>query len=106
MFILAVLIAAVIWFILAGILFFNPIVDKIYSSENNHPAVRALPKSPKTIGMILTAVAIQSLLWAYVYALVVAAIPGSKLAKGLMFGFILVLTKIIPRDIDRILLTT
>jgi hypothetical protein len=38
--------------------------------------------------------------------LVSPAFGGSKLTKGLLFGFILVLTKIIPRDTDRILLTT
>lgn len=106
MFIIATLSASIIWFIVAAILFFNPITDKIYRKEEGHAAVRSLPKSPKTIGMILIAIIIQSVLWAYVYTLIVTALPGDKLTKGLVFGFILVLTKIIPRDIDRILLTT
>lgn len=105
-FLLAVLVAAIAWFIVAAILFFNPITDKIYRSEEKHPAVRALPQAPKTIGMILGAVLLQTLLWAYVYQLVSPALPGDKMARGLLFGFILVLTKIIPRDIDRLLLTT
>lgn len=105
-FLLAVLAATVIWFVLAGILFFNPVTDKVYRSEEKHAAVRTLPQSPKTIGMILIAIIIQTVLWAYVYTLVAAALPGDKLIKGLMFGLILVLTKIIPREADRILLTT
>lgn len=68
--------------------------------------MRSLPKRPKTIGMILGAVFVQSVLWAYVYVLIQSSLPGGKLQKGLLFGLILVLTKIIPRDIDRLLLTT
>ena len=106
MFVLAIGIATIVWFVVAAILFFNPVVDKIYRTEESHAAVRALPQSPKTIGMILIAIVIQTALWAYVYTLVSPAFGGGKLAKGLLFGFILVLTKIIPRDTDRILLTT
>lgn len=106
MFILAIIVASIAWFIAAAILFFNPITDKVYRSEEKHPAVRALPQSPKTIGMILAAIVVQSVIWAWVYTLIVPVLPGSKLAKGLLFGFILVLTKIIPRDIDRLLLST
>ncbi|HVP77301.1 MAG TPA: DUF1761 family protein [Thermodesulfobacteriota bacterium] len=106
MFILAVLVATILWFIVAAVLFFNPFVDKIYRSEEKHAAVRALPQSAKTIGMILLAVVVQSILWAYVYTLVSSALAGGRLCRGLTFGLILALTKIIPRDIDRILLTT
>ncbi len=106
MFVLAIVVATIIWFLVAAILFFNPVVDKIYRTEERHAAVRALPQSPKTIGMILIAIVIQSALWAYVYTLINPAFSGGKLTKGLLFGFILVLTKIIPRDTDRILLTT
>jgi heme A synthase len=106
MFIAAIAVASVVWFVLAAVLFFNPVTDKAYRSEEGNPAVRRLPQSPKTIGMILISVVIQSALGAYVYSLVSPSFSGSKLTKGLVFGFILVLTKIIPRDIDRILLTT
>jgi len=106
MIIIAILAAAVAWFVAAAVLFFNPLTDKVYRSEEKHPAVRSLPQSPKTIGKIFIAVLIQSALWAFVYELVVSSLPGDKLAKGLIFGGVLVLTKIIPRDIDRMLLTT
>ncbi len=106
MFIVAVLVATILWFLVAAVLFFNPFVDKIYRSEEGHAGVRALPQSAKTIGMILLAVVIQSLLWAYVYTLISSGLAGGRLCKGLTFGLILSLTKIIPRDIDRILLTT
>ncbi len=105
-FLLAVAVASVAWFVAAAILFFNPIVDRIYNREEGHPAVRSLPKAPKTIGMILTAVGVQSALWAGVYTLVESALPGSTVVKGLIFGGVLTATKIIPRDVDRLLLTT
>ena len=106
MFVLAIIVATIVWFVAAAILFFNPFVDKIYRSEEGHAAVRALPQSAKTIRMILLAVVVQSVLWAYVYTLISSALGGGKLCRGLTFGLILALTKIIPRDIDRILLTT
>ena len=106
MFILAVLVATIAWFVAAVVLFFNPITDKSYRTEEKHPAVRSLPQSPKTIGKILASILVQVVLWAYVYVLVAPALPGDKLSKGLFFGLILSLTKIVPRDIDRMLLTT
>ena len=102
----AIAAATVAWFICAAVLFFNPIVDKIYRSQEDDPAVRSLPQNGKTIGMILLAVAAQCLMWAFVYDLVEAALPGDRMTKGLTFGLILTLTKIVPRDIDRLLLTT
>lgn len=103
----AIIVASFVWFLVAGILFFNPIVDKIYRSQENQNGVRALPKSPKTIGMILIAILIQVIMWAGVYGLINNAIPGnSRVEKGLIFGLILIVMKMIPRDIDRILLST
>lgn len=98
--------ATAAWFITAAALFFNPIVDPIYRSQEGHPAVRALPKVPATIGKILLAVAIQSFLWALVFRLIEPVLPGETLGKGLAFGAILVVTKLVPRDVDRLLLTT
>jgi len=103
---IAILIATIAWFIIAAILFFNPIVDKMYSSEEDHPAVKSLPKSPITISKILLAIIIQCILWALVYGWVKGALPESLISKVFIFGTIISVMKIIPRDIDRILLTT
>ncbi|MEM6989836.1 MAG: hypothetical protein AAF721_05050 [Myxococcota bacterium] len=94
------------WFVAAAISFFNPVVDKVYRSEESHPAVRQLPQSPATIGKILLAVLVQCLAWAWVYQTVAPALGGDLTNKALLFGTILTATKILPRDIDRILLTT
>lgn len=104
--IIAVLISSLVWFILAAILFFNPIIDKVYSSEEHLPAVKALPKNAKTIGNIYLAVLLQCILWVLVYGGIKACLPISIMGKTLAFGTILVFLKMIPRDIDRLLLTT
>lgn len=103
---LAIAAATVFWFIAAAVLFFNPIVDKIYRSEESHPAVKVLPQSPATIGKILGAVIVQCVLWAGVYVVVEPALGESFLSQTALFGTLISVVKIIPRDIDRVLLTT
>jgi hypothetical protein len=104
--IVAIIAASLIWFVLAGALFFNPIVDKIYRKQDHLPGVKALPPNPKSIGLILGAIFIQIVLWEAVYVLVQSALPGGNLQKGLVFGLVLVATKMVPRDADRLLLST
>ncbi len=96
----------VAWFLAAGVLFFNPVVDRLYRTQESHPAVRALPQTPKTIGMIIAAVFVQTLLWAGVYLLIEPALGEGLWTKAMTFAGILIAIKIIPRDIDRVLLTT
>jgi len=103
---IAVFTAGLAWFVLAAILFFNPMTDRVYTSQESEAGVRALPKSPRTIGMILLAVFIQCILWTMVFLAIAKALPGNGLVKGTAFGGILIATKMIPRDIDRLLLTT
>lgn len=103
---IAITLSTLAWFILAALLFFNPIVDKIYASEENHPAVRALPKVPATITKILAAVLLQCALWAVVYVTIKPALPADFTLRILYFGTLILVMKMIPRDIDRLLLTT
>ena len=104
--IVAIAAATAAWFVAAAVLFFNPVVDRPYNSQATHPAVRALPKGPSTIGMILVAVLVQCVLWAGVFVLVKPALPAEAWLRGLLFGAVLSVTKIVPRDVDRLLLTT
>ena len=104
--VIAIAAATAGWFVLAGASFFNPVVDPIYRSEEGHPAVRSLPQGPATIGKILTAVIIQCVIWAGIYALVRPALSDELWTRGLQFAGIIVGMKIIPRDVDRVLLTT
>jgi hypothetical protein len=102
----AILISTIAWFVLALVLFFNPAVGKIYSSQENHPAVRSLPKSGVTMLKIMLAVLAQCILWSFVYKWVKQSLPESILSKTILFGSIICFIKMIPRDIDRFLLTT
>jgi hypothetical protein len=104
--IIAILISTAAWFVTAAILFFNPLVDKIYQSQEADPAVKTLPKVPATMGKILFAVFVQCVLWAIVYGWVEDSLPETIQGKTLVFGTIIFFMKMIPRDIDRLLLTT
>jgi hypothetical protein len=106
MIVISIIVTSLVWFVLAGALFFNPVVDKIYRKQDHLPGVRALPPSPKTVGMIMGAIVLQITLWALVYSLIAPALPGTNWEKGLIFGLILVAMKMIPRDADRLLLST
>jgi hypothetical protein len=102
----AILLSTIVWFVLAAILFFNPIVDKVYQSEESHPSVKTLPKNAATMGKIIFAVLIQCILWAMVYVFIKPVLPETLSSKVLSFGTIILVMKMIPRDIDRLLLTT
>ena len=103
---LPILVAIVVWFVGAAILFFNPIVDKVYRNEEEHPAVRSLPQEPATIGKIVLAITVQVVTWFLVFTWIRDALPTDSAQATLIFGTILNLTKIVPRDVDRVLLTT
>ena len=104
--VLAIGAATLAWFFAAAILFFNPVVDKVYRTEEDHPAVKNLPQVPSTIAKIILAVLAQCILWAGVYVGWQAGIPDDPLMRGLGFSAVIVLVKVVPRDIDRVLLTT
>lgn len=104
--IIAVLTATFAWFVTAAILFFNPWTDRIYNLTAGAPGVRALPKSPQTIVKILAAILVQCILWALLYDILKPALPGTGWLKGLSFGGVLLTFKMIPREIDRLLLST
>lgn len=101
-----ILVATISWFVVALLLFFNPVMDKIYASTSNHASVKQLPKSAATMGKIIFAIFIQCVLWAFIYQWIVSTLDGSWISKGLLFGTIICFIKMIPRDIDRLLLTT
>jgi hypothetical protein len=94
------------WFAIAALLFFNPVVDPIYRAEEDHPAVKRLPKSGATIGKILLAISAQTVVWAFVFRWIEAALPADPIPKGLAFGAIIAAIKLVGRDVDRVLLTT
>jgi hypothetical protein len=103
--IIAALIAGVAWFLAAAVCFFNPVIDPLYRAAEDAPGVRSLPQNGRTVGMILCAIFVQTILWAFVYSWIKGGLPESITARGVIFGGIICFMKIIPRDIDRLLLS-
>ena len=82
-------------------------VDKVYRSEEGEASVRTLPQSPKTFGMILGAVLIQTEHpLGRRLSLMRPVLGEDNGVAELLFGAVLVTTKIVPRDLGRLLLTT
>lgn len=98
--------ATLAWFVTAAILFFNPVVDRLYRAQESDPAARKLPQQPSTIAKILVAVLVQCVLWAFVYLGIADALSDDALCRGLQFAGLITVVKLVPRDIDRLLLTT
>lgn len=93
-------IAAVVWFIIGGALYMNPLVAKIYKDAENSPALKKWPSVPKYLGLQFIGALAQCLLWAFIFSLVKSVLPEEIFPKGLLFGLILIATKIFPRFFD------
>jgi hypothetical protein len=107
---LVVLLTAIAWVVLGSVLFFNPLVDPVYQEMYAHPdkypQARSVPKSPRTLALILAINVLKCSCYAAVYLLVQSALPAEPLRRGLLFGLMLTLTRMIPGDVDRAFLTT
>jgi cytochrome c oxidase assembly factor CtaG len=98
---LATGIAAVVWFILGGALYMNPVIRRIYSQFETSPVMKQWPSVPQYLGvMFLGACLGQSFLAALAFALVRPALPDSILGAVAVFGFILIGIKIFTRFFD------
>ncbi len=104
--ILSGFIASLIWFIIGGVLYINPLVARIYKKTQTSPALKKWSSTPKYIALQYLGILIQCLLWAFVYALIKPVLSEGILIKGLIFGLILVTVKIIPRFYDMWIQTT
>jgi hypothetical protein len=99
-------IASLAWFVIGGALYMNPLVDKIYKSADNS-AVKEWTSLPQYLGLMFLGGALaQYTLWAFVFALVEPALPGGSFLQGIVFGFVLIVVKILPRFFDMWIQTT
>jgi len=87
-------IISVIWFVVGGVLYMNPIVAKIYKGFEDHPSMKKWSSQKKyMINMYLLGILIPSLITTFVY---LALSPISTL----FFGLMLVGVRIVPRFFD------
>ncbi|MFH1260056.1 MAG: DUF1761 family protein [Elusimicrobiota bacterium] len=93
-------IASLAWFLAGSALYLNPLVARIYKNAENSPGLKRWSNIPKYIALQYVGIAVQCLLWAFVFALVKPALPEKLMIRGLLFGLILLLLKIVPRFID------
>jgi hypothetical protein len=107
---LVILLTATAWVVLGSILFFNPLVDRVYQVVYQHPErypqVRVVPKSPRSLALILGINVLKCSCYAAVYLLVVKSLPAEPVSRGVLFGVMLTLTRMIPGDVDRAFFTT
>ena len=100
------LIAAVIWFVIGGILYMNPFIAKIYKSAEDSPAIKKWGSTPVYLGLQFVGILAQCILWASVFIVVEPVLPGGALAKGFVFAHVLFVIKIFPRFFDMWIQTT
>ncbi len=98
--------AAVIWFVVGGGLYMNPLVAKIFKKAEGSPGYKIWKKQSTHLLITFLGVLVQGLLWAFVFYLVHPVLPGTFWLDTLFFGLGLFVVKIIPRFIDMAIQTT
>lgn len=102
----AAVVASIVWFIIGGSLYMNPIIAKIYKKAEGSPGLKKWPNTAKYVLLQFVGILLQCLLWAFVFVLIKPILPEAKLSAGLIFGLILMVIKIIPRAYDMWIQTT
>jgi hypothetical protein len=98
---------SIVSFIVAGALYMNPIVAKIYESFRKSGGFKSWTNKKEYMGkMYLFGMLIPSILFAFVYTYIKPVLPGDLLMNTLVFGLILVAVRIIPRWADMFMQTT
>lgn len=107
---LVILLTAIAWVVLGSILFFNPLVDPVYQEMYRHldkyPQVRSVPKTPPMLALISAINILKCSCYGAVYLLVLPCLPAEPVSRGVLFGVMLTLTRMIPGDVDRAFFTT
>lgn len=97
----------VVWFVLAGALYENPITKSVLAGEREHPGVRRWASQTRMLVLQLAfGVGVPSLVFAGAYALVRPALPTATWAAATTFGALLIGLRVLPRLADMALLST
>ncbi len=104
--IIAGVVASIVWFIVGGALYMNPLVDKMYR-QSKSPALKKWKSSNKYLfNMFVFGGLIQCVIFAFVYAILFPAISGDLLLNTLVFGLVLASVKTFPKMVDSWIQTT
>ena len=99
--------ASIVWFVVGGALYLNPVIAKVYADAKSSPAVKEWPDQRKYVAAMFAGGSLaQCLLWAFVFAVVKPALPEPAFLQGIVFGLVLVATKMFPRLFDMWIQTT
>lgn len=99
-------VASIVWFIIGGALYMNPVIARIYKTFDDVPVMKQWPDVPRYLFLMYAGTLAQCVLWAFVYIWVKPVLPDSIVGIGVVFGLMLVATKIFPRFFDMWIQTT
>ena len=94
-------VVSVVWFVVGGLLYMNPMTAKVYKSFENHPGLKKWASQKKyMIKMYLGGALMPGIIMAAVYSFISPVLGFSLGLNLLFFGLILVFVRIVPRWFD------
>lgn len=98
--------ASIVWFIVGGIFYMNPLVAKLHKKFEKSPAIKQWSNTKLFLIYMYLLILVECLLFAFVYSFIKPIFPGTVIANGLIFGLILIVVNSIPNISGRWLLST
>jgi len=98
--------ASIVWFIIGGIFYMNPLISKIHKKFGNSPAVKQWNNTKLFLIYMYLLILLECLLFALVYSFIKPVFPGGVVVNGLILGLALVAVNLIPSISGRWLLST
>ncbi len=100
-------ITSLVWFVIGGVLYMNPLVAGIYKKNEKHPGVKKWKNIKEyLLKMYVFGTLIQCLIFTLIYTFINPILPTNIVSKTIIFGLILIGIKIYPRLSDMWLQTT
>ncbi len=100
-------VTSLVWFVIGGVLYMNPLVARIYKKNEKHPGVKKWRNVKEyLLKMYVFGDLIQCLIFALIYTFISPILPTNIVSKTIIFGLILIGIKIYPRLSDMWLQTT
>ena len=98
--------ASIVWFIIGGVFYMNPLISKIHKKFANSPAVKQWNNTKLFLVYMYLLILLECLLFALVYSFIKPIFPGGVVINGLILGLVLIAVNLIPSISGRWLLST